>query len=254
MTMRAYRKVSIVSGSQTIPVKVCTMVRKSTGIFHNGCPTCKGIVNKKNVCVTCDKEIQYADLLRVTEIGGENHVFTKEQIEDLKNFDLEIKVLGFIPKERIDIRLISDGYYILPTKLDKKKHTKDSTKPYVCLRDGIEFTNKVLVVEYCISGKQKLGILTIHEGVLILKTWAYYEDFVECDELPRLELTEAEAKAGQNFIECLKEINPAQIENSYTKKIEELLSGKPTEIINAETETKDDLEFFNVPEIKVQKK
>jgi len=212
----------------TIPIRTASMVSKPKTGFSQACPNCHGHVGRKNWCEECDKEIPFQEILKGY---SEDKVFTKEQIEALKTFDQTIKVLGTKPSSDVDIRRIGSGYYLLPTQTTKgtSKSAKASrnTNDYAVLVEGLETTNKVLLVEFCISSVQKLGIILNSGKELILKEYAYAENLIPNDEDLEYQSSEQELKGIQNFIE--KQIvvkDDSDIENEYFKKVQDLIDGK----------------------------
>jgi len=247
--MKAYRNVAIVSGKVALAVKVCTMLEKPQSIFSNTCPNCEGSVGYQNICQgECGKVIPFADIKKgytALRDGVETKVvFAKEQIDQLKSIEQVIRVVGAMPVKDIDIKTIGEGYYLLPRKLDtKKKNSPNSTQPYCAFVKALESSGQVIQIKYTLSGKEKQGIIVAQKGLMILKNVAYDEQLRDCDETPTAELTPAHIKKAKNFITALKKIEFKNVENEYTKAIEELLAGKVPEIV--ERNHTDGMEFFD---------
>ena len=247
--MKAYRNVEIISGKSAIPVKVCGMLEKEQSVFSNTCPKCQGSVGYQNICLgDCGEALAYADIKKgytTMKDGVETKiVFDKEQIDQLKVVEQQIKVIGSMSTKKIDIRTVGEGYYILPRKLEpKKKNSPDSNQPYVAMVKGLEASGKVLEIKYTLSGKEKLGLLISRNGLLILKNVVYDEQLRECDEEPTAEVTTAHVKKARNFIDALKEVDLTTVENEYSTAIEELLAGKIPKIV--ETRKSEGMAFFD---------
>jgi len=233
--MRAYRTVNIEFFKETngkkkltasIPTKVSSMISKSKTGFSQACPVCKGHVGRKNWCDGCDREIEWHNILK----GIEDKVFSKEQIESLKTFDLKIKVVGTIPYSEVDIRKVSSGYYLLPTQTKKgaSKSAKESRNlgDYAVLVEGLNKTDTVLLVEFCISSVQKLGIVITQERELILKEYAYAENLIPNDEELDYKVTKEELAGIIKFIKLQKPVKDiTAIENEYFAKVQQLIEG-----------------------------
>lgn len=234
--MRTYRSVNIEffadsngkkKKTATIPIRVASMISKSSTGFKQACPVCHDHVGRKNWCETCDREIEYGNILK----GIEDKVFTKEQLESLKTFDQSIQILGTIPSDEIELKKIQGGYYLLPTQLKKgtSKSAKASrnTNDYVVLVKGLEKTKKVLLVEFCISSVQKLGIIVNEGNELILKEYAYHENLIENDEDLDYQASEQEISGISKFIEKQTVIpDITAIENLYREKVQQLIDGE----------------------------
>ena len=226
--MRTYRTVSIEffkeeNGKQkktaTIPIRTASMISKSKTGFKQACPSCKGHVGRKNWCDTCNREIEFGNILK----GIDDKVFSKEQIESLKTFDQKIKVLGPFSYDEIDIRKVQGGYYLLPVQL--KKGTSVSAKAsrnlndYAVIVQGLAETNTVLLVEYCVSSVQKLGIILNDGKELILKEYAYAENLVTNDEDLNYTPSKQEVEGIVKFLNRQKkEKDISSIENEYFAK------------------------------------
>jgi len=246
--MKAYRNVEIISGKNAIPVKVCAMIEKEQSIFSNTCPRCQGSVGYQNICQgECGQVIPYADIQKgystMKDGVATKVVFAKEQIDQLKSMEQQITVIGAKPINQIDIRTIGEGYYILPRKLEpKKKNSPDSTQPYCAVVKALEQSGKVIQIKYILSGKEKQGILTTQNGIIILKNVVYDEQLKECDEQPTFDLKPADIKKAKSFVESLKQVDFATVENKYTKALEQLLAGKVPDIVEARAS--DGMAFF----------
>jgi non-homologous end joining protein Ku len=247
--MKAYRNVAIVSGKNAIAVKVCGMLDKAESIFSNTCPNCEGSVGYQNICQgECGEVIPFASIKKgYTKMvdGVETKVvFDKSQIDQLKSIEQAIKVVGAMPIKDIDIRTIGEGYYVLPRKLDpKKKNSPNSTQPYCAFVKALEASGKVVQIKYTLSGKEKQGILVVHNGLIVLKNVVYDEQLRDCDETPEATLTPVHLKKAKNFITALKQIDFKKVENEYTKAIEELLAGKIPKLV--QRQESDGMDFFD---------
>lgn len=247
--MKAYRNVAIISGKNAIPVKVCGMLEKEQSIFSNTCPNCNGSVGYQNICNgECGEVIPYADIRKgytTLKNGKETKiVFKKEQIDQLKSLEQYIRVVGSMPYDQIDIRTIGEGYYVLPRKLEpKKKNSPDSSQPYCAIVKALEDSGKVIQIKYTLAGKEKQGILTAQNGLIILKNVVYDEQLRDSDEQPTAELKPTDIKKARNFIEALTQVDFSTVENEYTKAIEELLAGKVPKIV--QTRQSDGMDFFD---------
>lgn len=239
--MKAYRNVEIVSGKNAIAVKVCTMLDKEQGIFSNTCPNCEGAVGHQNICNgDCGKVIAFHEIKK--SYNGKS--FPKEQIDQLKSLEQQITVIGQMPIGDIDIRTIGEGYYLLPRKLEpKKKHSPESTQPYVALVKALEQTKTAIQIKYTLSGKEKLGILIANNGLIVLKNVTYDEQLRVCDEEPNFAVSPTDIKKAKNFITALKTTDLTTIENEYAKSIEELIAGKIPQIV--ETRQSEGMNFFD---------
>ena len=69
--MRAIHKTNIFFGTQTIPVKISTVVRESKTGMSNACPHCRGDVGHINRGKDCSEEIAFADIRKAYKVSND---------------------------------------------------------------------------------------------------------------------------------------------------------------------------------------
>ena len=241
---RSITKTNISYGLAKIPVSISTMIDKVEGTTLSGvCPACQGSIGNTVLCKNeecershkdkCFKSSRDPELLKAYKFSDEEQVLVSaEQREELKNFDSQIIVQGTIPTNALDLRTIGTGYYLTPQKEKKKT---DNQRAYLTVFEGLKSSGKIVVVKYSVRTTQKLGILVpyfdeaTNTKAILLKEIAYGEQLREFDlkfdddQIP----TSEEEQSGIAFINSLKEINPLEIVNDFTKKFEEILKGEP---------------------------
>ena len=159
-----------------------------------------------------------------------------EQVESLKSFEKSIIVLGKIPKDSLDIRKLTNCYYILPD-------AKVSTKAWGILEQALESSKSLVVVKFGLKSKPRLGVLNTIDGVIVLHNVSFEENFVTMNEKIKTDFTEEEAEMGKTFVESLKKIDLSGITDEYNTKLQEILEGK--ELIAIEVKpAKDETALF----------
>ena len=230
-----------------IPVKIGNLQKSDTTGLKQGSPCCNDLVGRKNYCKGCDNELESSQLLKIFPLDkDENHVFTKEQIESLKDFDDVIEVLGTIPKSDIDYRQVCGSFAVLPDKKQKKKSIKMFEKAYKVFERSINDSDKAIVVKFSTRQKQKLGIMTSINDVIIL-LHIVYDELFNADEIevPQIEVSDAERKQGIDFIENLDLVDVSEIEDNFKLKLEELIQkGEPLTIQVPQEEAQEEMGFF----------
>lgn len=211
----------------SIPMKTAGMISKASTGFKQACPDCHNHVGRKNWCDECDKEIEFGRILK----GIEDKVFSKEQLDSLKTFDQRIKVLGTYPIESLDIRKVNGGYFLLPvqTKKGASKSAKASRNlnDYSTLLSGLAKNNMILLVEFCVSSVQKLGVIIPQGNELILKEYAYHENLNINDEEMDYTPSEQEVVGITKFLKTQNKIDDIEaIENQYQAKVQALIDGE----------------------------
>lgn len=119
---------------------------------------------RAHLCEVEDREV------RADEIG-KGYELTKTQIvpvtdEELRDLPLPAakasEIHGFVPWESIDALRIGEGYYLQPDG-------QVAVKPYELLRQALERSSRVAVTKFTWSGRERLGLLRVREGVIVLR-------------------------------------------------------------------------------------
>ena len=232
--MRAIHKTNIYFGTQSIPVKISTVVRESGTGLSNACPHCSGDVGHVNRCKSCEEEVAFADIRKAYKVGDEKTVLAKEQIDTLKTKENVIEVLGTI-EGTIDPRYITGSYYILPEK---------QAKPWAMLYAGLTETGKSVVVRFAMRGKQRLGSLIAANNVILMQTLCYTENIVKIDEDINANLSDKEKDLGRIFVEkTLPACEISDHKDTYAEQLQALLDGD-LEAVEAPQPVKDETAFF----------
>jgi len=105
-------------------------------------------LSNKRMCYECNREIAKEEIHKIIDTGNGTQIFTKEQVDGLKDYEKTIKVIGTVKIEDIDPRRITEGHYLLPRQAMKgaSKKAKDSVSlpDYAVLQQslinaGVEF-------------------------------------------------------------------------------------------------------------------
>ena len=236
---------NIVYKMQIIPVKIGNYQKADSTGLKQISPCCKVLTSRKTTCSECDNELISKDLLKGFPLSKtEHHIFSQDQINALKDFDDIIEVLGTIPKDSIDYRLICGSFAVLPDQPKKKKQIEIFKKAYKVFERSVAESDKVIVVKFSTRQKQKLGLMTSINNVITLLHIVYDEQFNEIDEIPQIEISDAEKKQGLDFIEKLDSIELPSIEDNFKVKLEALIeNGEPLTVTIPEAQ-EEELSFF----------
>lgn len=236
---------NIVYEMQIIPVKIGNLQKGDGTGLKQISPCCKVKTSRLTTCSDCEKPLENSELLKGFPLSKtEYHIFSQEQINSLKDFDDIIEVLGTIPKDSIDYRMVCGSFAVLPDQPKKKKQIQIFKKAYKVFERAVAESDKVIVVKFSTRQKQKLGIMTSINGVITLLHIVYDEQFNEVDEIPQIEISETEKKQGLSFIEKLESIELPSIEDNFKAKLEALIeNGEPMTVAVPEAQ-EEELSFF----------
>lgn len=243
-------------GSKNIPVRLCSYVKTAytKSPFTNTCPHCNFDVGKQNYCKNeeCGKVIPSDEVLSAFVFSADDRkVIDKELLKDVKKQVSKIVIQG--SRKKIDTRVTIGGSYILPREFSKDELsmlTEDQRKddPFLAykLLHSATSGDKDIVVKYATSksGREKLGILRAEGHAVALLDIPYQEVINEVDEEVDVKVTKIEKEIAKKWIDSLKEVDVASIQDNYAKIVQDVIEGK---IVKPETKTSDKKSsFFDV--------
>jgi len=236
--MRSIAKTSISHGLHNIPVRICSALSSSSVTkIHNACPNCKSAVGKINKCKGCGTELSENQLLKSYDLENEKKIiFSKEQIDSLKTLEISIDVLGTLPYNKLDVRLIVGGYYLLPDK---------QVKAWDIIRQALDKTEKHIIVKYAIRGRTHLGALRGSPDSIYMYELEYPENLTKIDQAYNVQTTKSEVEQGVKFINSLVEVSQYEIKDDYASALQTLIEGGQLEIPQKMIEEKDEMAFFS---------
>jgi DNA end-binding protein Ku len=222
--MRSMWKGAISFGLVMIPVKLYTATEPKDIAFRQVHREDGGRIRFRRVCSIDGAEVPYEDVAKGFELpSGEMVVLTEDDMADLPlPTTRSIEVLHFTPEDQIDPILFSRSYFVEPEKA--------GARAYVLLRDALERSGKVAVVQVALRQRESLAALRSRDGVLVLET-LLWPDEVRQPEFPfldqDLEVRSQELKMASSLIESMtEEFDPDAHHDSYREALAELVAAK----------------------------
>jgi DNA end-binding protein Ku len=81
--------------------------------FHS----CGHPINQKNVCVKCNTDVAYSDIVKGVTVNGATVLLTKDELDAIKPETADsIAVEGFVPLDSIDPLYVDASYFLAPEK------------------------------------------------------------------------------------------------------------------------------------------
>jgi len=234
---------NIIFGTGVIPVKITNLHKSDTSKTCQISPCCKSRTGLKTICKVCEEVLQKKDLLKGLPINKtESHIFTQEQDKALKDFDKVIEVIGKIPKSEIDYTKICGSYLVVPDK----QQVKMFKKTYKVFERGLAESDHAIVVKFAPSTKQKIGILTSSNNVMVILQIVYEENFNQISEIPEITVSQKEIKQGIGFVEKLELTNISELVDEYKEKLYALVEkDEPLTVTIPEAkQEEEELSFF----------
>ena len=135
--MRAIWKGAVSFGLVNVPVRLYSATENHDVQFRQVHREDGGRIKYKRTCSIDGEEVAYDDIAKGYETeDGDMVILTDEDFKDLPSkSSKEINVEKFVPTEQIDPMLLDKSYYLEPDK--------SATKPYVLLREALEFLEEV---------------------------------------------------------------------------------------------------------------
>lgn len=134
----------------------------------------------------------------------------------------EIEVLEFVPVEQVDPMMFEKTYYLEP---DSR-----SPKAYVLLRKTLEQTDRLAIVQFTLRQKTRLGVLRVHDDVLLLQGLLWGDevraaDFKSLDT--SVKVSANELKMSSSLVESMStDFDPDRYTDEYQEELQQLIDAK----------------------------
>jgi DNA end-binding protein Ku len=222
--MRAIWKGAVSFGLVNVPIRLYSATENHDVQFRQVHREDGGRIKYQRTCSIDGEVVSYDDIAKGYETeDGEMVVLTDEDFKELPaTSSKEISVEKFVPADQIDPMLYDKSYYLEPDK--------DSTKPYVLLRDALEKENRVAVVTVSIRTRMTMAVLRVHDGVIVMQTLLWPDeirkpDFATLDDEGKA--TKQELAMADLLIEQLAgDYEPDEYEDDYAAAVQALVKAK----------------------------
>ena len=166
----------------------------------------------------------YEDIAKGFELpSGEIVVLTDDDMADLPLPTLRsIEVLYFAPETDIDPILLARSYFVEPEN--------SGARAYVLLRDAMERSGKVAVVQVALRQRESLAAMRSRDGVLVLETLLWPDevrvpDFGFLDQ--DINVRTQELKMAASLIDSMsQDFDPEAHHDGYREALTELVEAK----------------------------
>jgi DNA end-binding protein Ku len=220
--MRSIWKGSIAFGLVNVPIKVYAATETHDVSMHQVHDEDKARIRYKRVC-ELGHEVEYADIQRAYDDGEKTVVLTADDFKQLpQEQSHEIEVLEFVPVDQVDPMMFEKTYYLEP---DSR-----SPKAYVLLRRTLEETDRLAVVQFTLRQKTRLGVLRVHDDVLLLQGLLWGDevrsaDFKALDT--SVKVSANELKMSSSLVESMStDFDPDRYTDEYQAELQQLIDAK----------------------------
>ncbi|MFF9090593.1 Ku protein [Streptomyces sp. NPDC014991] len=212
-------------GLVTVPINVVSATEDHSIRFHQYHLPDQGRVRYRKVCELEDREVAQEEI-------GKGYELTKTMVipitdEDLSNLPLPtakaIEIDAFVPLDSVDPIRIAEGYYLQPAG-------QVAAKPYKLLVKALTRSAKVAVAKYAWSGRERLGLLRVRDGVLVLHAMRWPDEIREPTELlpPPVEVSEGEIEGALALMDTMTvdKLEGEEFQDRYTEAIARIIEAK----------------------------
>ncbi len=222
--MRSIWKGSVAFGLVNVPVKLYSATEEKDIRFHQVHAQDGGRIRYKRVCDLDGEEVPYADIAKAYESDdGRTVMLTDEDFGQLPaGSSREIEVVSFVPADQVDPVLFDKTYYLEPAST--------STKAYVLLRQTLEQTDRIAIVNFALRQKTRLAALRVRDDVLVIQT-LLWPDEVRAAEFPSLDesvsIKPAELKMASMLVDSFADdFHPEDYTDEYREELRQLIDAK----------------------------
>ena len=253
--MRSIASLNLELGLLSIPLKVCSLGDGKGLSFNLTCPDCKEQIQQKRVCPKCKKEIAYGDLARSIKIGDQRFMIGQDLIDNLKNSEKSIELIGVVTDEQIE----KEGYGKEFSMITKKNYgllPKESfEKQYCFLHSLLNLSGKKLLVKFSIRQKSHLGLVKTFGKHLFISELIYPEYYNKMPDYNNIEMNKEELKLGLQLLNQFTSKNVVEVKDTYAEKVGQYISGDLKIPVEKKVEkTSDMLQLLNASLVKDMKK
>ncbi|MGW1154821.1 non-homologous end joining protein Ku [Streptomyces rubiginosohelvolus] len=211
-------------GLVTIPVKIVSATEDHDVHFHRVHLADMGRVRTRKVCELDDQVVSQDEI-------GKGYEITKDQTVTVTDEELEqmplptakaIEIAAFVDADTIDPVRISDSYYLAADG-------PVAAKPYTLLRKALERSSKVAVAKFAWHGRERLGLLRIREGAIVLHSMKWPDEVRSTTDVavPReVEVGEEEIEQALQLAEQMTIADLSGFHDEYREALEDIIAAK----------------------------
>lgn len=180
-------------------------------------------IHYARICKADGKEIPWEDIVKGYEYEDGDYVILTD--EDFEKADLKktraIEILDFTQEDQIDTIYYDTPYYLEPEK--------GAGKAYALLCEALKRSKKVAVAQFVFRHHEHIGVVRVHENLLVLHQLRYQSEILSAKELniPQGTVPKSELSIALKLIdELTKPFKPSAYSDTYTDAIKAIIKKK----------------------------
>ncbi|MFE6727802.1 Ku protein [Streptomyces californicus] len=210
-------------GLVTIPVKIVSATKDHDVHFHRVHLEDMGRVRTRKICDLDGEVVSQEEIGKGYEIAPDQTVPVTD--DELRQMPLPtakaIEIAAFVDAGTVDPVRISDSYYLAADG-------QVAAKPYTLLRKALERSSKVAVAKFAWHGRERVGLLRIKEGALVLHSMKWPDEIRDPQELAPREVEVSEEEIGQalQLAEGMTIEDLSGFHDEYREALEDIIAAK----------------------------
>lgn len=213
-------------GLVTIPIKVLPATENHSISFHQYHLEDMSRVRTRKICDLDGKQLTNAEIGKGFEVSKDTIVAVSD--EELGEMPLPtakaIEIAAFVPYESVDPIRIGEGYYL-------EADGQVAAKPYLLLCKALERNSKAAVAKFAWHGRERLGLLRVQDGVILLHAMKWDDEVRDPQELaPKaVDVSDEEIDRAVLLIDSMTTDGIADQDwatDRYTAALEQLIRAK----------------------------
>ncbi len=175
------------------------------------------------ICKADGKEIPWEEIVKGYEYEDGDYVILTE--EDFEKANIKktrtIEIIDFTEEDQIDTIYYDTPYYLEPEK--------GAGKAYALLYEALKKSKKVAVGHFVFRHHEHLGVIRVHENLLVLHQLRYESEILDAKDLniPKGPIVKNELDMALKLIDQLtKPFKPGDYSDSYTDEIKAMIKRK----------------------------
>jgi DNA end-binding protein Ku len=226
----------ITFGLISIPVRLFAAARSDRISFHQIHEPCHSRIKQQIWCPTCERVVERSELVKGYEAEKENYIIVED--EEIKKIAPEsqetMEIIEFVKLDEVDPLYFDASYYLTPEDPGKRA--------YHLLLETMQKTGYAAMAKLAMHQREYTVIIRPREEGLTLHTIFYANEVRAVPEYGQTKGTEIkpqEIKLAEQLVQSLAaSFDPERFEDSYQKRLTELLEAKREGKTVRETKTK----------------
>jgi len=175
-------------------------------------------------CKAEDKEVPWSEIVKGYEYENGSYAVLDEKDFEKANpkKTKTIEIVSFADIEEID-----SIYYVKPYFLEPGKNAGGA---YNLLREALKKSGKLGIAKYVIRNHEHLGVIKVHEDMLILNQLRYKNELLSSKDLNIPALKKGNAKEIDVAVQLINHLTepfkPEKYKDSFTEDIKKMIKAK----------------------------